>query len=206
MNNALLMQHVYGGTDYVNLLKITAGRNLDYCLAHKFDFEMIVNDELPAAINQCGDWAKVHMIRAAMDAPYKFIVYLDPDTVIVDMNADLRDGCPLDKIGMCRHILTNPPYTIYLDHLNVGAIYISNCEATRAFVDRWLAGYPGTQEPPWWEQGVMARINDGTVVEIDAKWNATGKVNPSPNPVVLGFHGQGDVRQRFNDMCKAIGK
>jgi hypothetical protein len=58
----------------------------------------------------------------------------------------------------------------------------------------------------WWEQGVFNDINDGTVVEIDAKYNATGNVNPSPNPVVLGFHGQGDVRQRFNDMLKAIGK
>jgi hypothetical protein len=48
--------------------------------------------------------------------------------------------------------------------------------------------------------------NIGIGVEIDAKWNATGKVNPSPNPVVLGFHGQADVRGRFDQMCKAIGK
>jgi hypothetical protein len=203
-NDAVLMQHVYGGTNYTNLLKVTAGRNLDYCLAHKFDFEMVVNDEM---VPDTGDWAKIHMIRAAMEAPYKFIVYLDPDTVIADLTADLRDGCPPDKIGVCRHVLTNPPYNMYLDHLNVGALYVSNCEATKAFIDKWLAGYPGTKEPPWYEQGVMNKINDGTVVEIDAKWNATGQVNPSPNPVVLGFHGQGkDVLDRFNMMCKAIGK
>ncbi len=204
MNDAVLVQHVYGDTNYTNLLKVTAGRNLDYCLAHKFDFEMVVNDEYRP---ETGDWAKVHQIRAAMNAPYKYIVYLDPDTVIVDMAADLRDGCPLNGIGACRHILTNPPYAIYLDHLNVGALYISNCEATKIFMDKWLAGYPGTAEPPWFEQGVFNGINNGTVIEIDAKYNATGQVNPSPTPVVLGFHGQGTTTlDRFNLMCKAIGK
>jgi len=202
MNDALLIQHVSENSPHINLLKVTAARNLEYCLAHKMDFEMIVNGATPTQ----GDWDKIRMIRTAMQLPYQFIIYLDADTLIADMKADLRDGCPPGKIGACRHILKPETYRIYLDHLNVGALYFTNCDETRNFVDRWLEGYPGTTEPPWWEQGVMNKINDGTVVEIDAKWNATGNVNPSPNPVVLGFHGQGDVKRRFDLMLAALGK
>lgn len=201
-NNALLIQHCSADWDGINLLKVTAARNLEYCSTHQFDFEMLISGDSPKS----GDWEKVKLLRIAMELPYEFIVYLDADTVIVDMQADLRDGCPPEKIGACRHILTSPPYNVNLDHLNVGALYISNCEATRKFMDKWLEGAPGTSAPAWWEQGVFNNINDGTVAVIDDKYNATGKVNPSPNPVVLGFHGQGDVRTRFNLMCAAIGK
>ncbi len=201
-NDCLLIQQVSENSEHINLLKITTVRNLDYCLLHKTDYELLVSGNV---LDQ-GGWEKVRLIRAAMELPYKYIVYLDADTVIVDMKSDLRDGCPPDKIGACRHILTNPPYSAYLDHLNVGALYVSNCEATRAFVDEWLAGFPGTTDPPWYEQGVFNRLRGDIVIEIDAKYNATGQVNPSPNPVVLGFHGQGDVRQRFDLMCAAIGK
>ena len=203
MNDAIIIQHAYENTPYHNLLKITAPRIVEYCLLHKTDFELVINGE----VTKNGDWAKVPLIRSALEVPqYKYVIYLDPDTVIVDMTADLRDGCPPEKIGLCRHVLTSPPYSAELDHLNIGAIYLSNCEAVKQTVDRWLAGYPGMSDPPWWEQGVLAEVGSETVVEIDAKWNATGKVNPSPNPVVLGFHGQGDVKQRFDDMCRAIGK
>lgn len=202
MNDSLIIQHVSENCPHINLLKVTASRNLEYCLKHKMDFEMLVSGETPIQ----GDWDKVKLIRTAMEMPYKYIFYIDADTVIVDLEHDLRLGVPDGKIGLVRHILTSPPFNVNLDHLNVGVIFISNCDNTKAFVDKWLSGYPGTSEPAWWEQGVLNNINDGTVVEIDAKYNATGKVNPSPNPVILGFHGHGDVRQRFNDMLKAIGK
>lgn len=203
-NDAVIVQLVSANTEYINLLKLTAPRNLEYCLQHRFDFEMIVAGDPP----KNGDWNKMHLIRDLMEVPeYKYIVWLDADTVIADMSADLRDGCPVDHIGAVRHILKPPEFRIYLDHLNVGALYLYNCPETRAFVDRWILGCPGSPEPPWWEQGVMNNINDGTVVEIDAKWNATGKVNPSPAPVVLGFHGLGaNIKERFNLMCNAMGK
>jgi len=204
MNDALIIQHVSENSPHVNLLKITAARNLEYCLKHKMDFEMAVNGEIP----RTGHWDAIRMVRIAMEKPYQYIIYLDADTVIADLNADLRSGCPHEKIGATRHILKKEAYGIDLDHLNVGALYYYNCEATRAFVDKWLAGFPGTTEPSWFEQGVMNNINDGTVEEIDAKYNATGNVNPSPTPVVRGFHGQsgGNVRTLFDMMCAAIGK
>lgn len=202
MNDCLLIQHVSEGCPQINLLKIVAARNLEYCLLHKMDYRMEIRGEAPRQ----GHWDAIRMVRAEMEKGYKYIVYLDADTIIKDMKADLREGCPPEKIGACRHVLKKQDYGIDLDHLNVGALYFSNCDATRAFVDKWLDGYPGTTEPPWWEQGVMNKINDGTVVAIDNKYNATGKVNPSPSPVVLGFHGQGDVKRQFDLMCAAIGK
>lgn len=202
MNDAVLIQHVSENAPHINLLKVCAPRNLEYCLRHQFDYQMSVSGERPVK----GHWDAVKMIRSAMDKPYKYVIYLDADTIIMDMGADLRAGCPEGKIGACRHVLFPPVFTISLDHLNVGAIYVSNCEETRAFVDRWLAGEPGTIEPPWWEQGVFNGINDGTVVEIDAKYNSTFPVNHVEKPVVSGFHGRGDAKKQFDLMCTAIGK
>lgn len=202
-NDALLLSHVSENYEGANMYKLTAARNIEYCLRHKMDFELLISGEI---VGQ-GDWEKVRLIRLAMELPYKYIIWLDADTIIMDMDADLRDGCPSGKIGACRHILTSPPYTVNLDHLNVGAIYLSNCEETRKWMDYWLEGFPGTPDPPWFEQGEFNKRGGDIVVEIDAKWNATGEVNPSPHPVVLGFHGQGqNIRQRFDLMCKALGK
>ena len=202
-NDAILIQHVTGGYEGANMYKLTTPRNIEYCLKHKMDYELMIAGETIGA----GDWEKVRLMRVAMELPYKYVIWLDCDTIIIDMKADLRDGCPPGKIGACRHVLTNPPYSINLDHLNVGAIYISNCEETRKWMDYWLEGFPGFPEAPWFEQGEFNKRAGDMVVPIDAKWNATGQVNPSPNPVVLGFHGQGkDIRERFELMCKALGK
>ena len=200
MNDALLIQHCSGNSPHINLLKITATKNLEYCMRHKFDFSMVINGERPVT----GHWDAVRLVREAMDLPYKYIVYLDADAIIVDMEHDLRKGCPEGKIGACRHILTNPPFSMELDHLNVGVLYYSNCQETRDFVDKWLDKFPGTPQPAWWEQGAMNDINDGTVVEIDAKYNSTFPVNHVENPVVSGFHGRGDVRTQFDLMVSQI--
>jgi hypothetical protein len=201
-NDAILVQHVSENWEGANMFKVTAARNIEYILRHKMDYQMLIAGQ---DIDKIGDWAKVRLLRQTMEIEqYKYIIWLDCDTVIIDMDADLRDGCPPDKIGACRHVLTKPPYNLNLDHLNIGALYIQNTEANKKRMDDWLAGYPGPETPAWREQGVFNNIGIG--VEIDAKWNATGKVNPSPNPVVLGFHGQGDVRGRFDQMCKALGK
>lgn len=202
MNDGLIIQHVSENSPHMNLLKVTASRNLEYCMKHKFDFEMIVKGEIPTD----GHWDAVRLIRTAMELDYKYIVYLDADTVIADMKADLRDGCPEGKIGACRHVLDKARFGIDLDHLNVGVLYVSNCEETRAFVDKWLAGYPGTHEPPWREQGVFNKINDGTVVQIDDKYNSTYPVNHVENPVVSGFHGRGSPKIQFDLMLAALGK
>lgn len=201
-NNALLIQHVSGNIPHINLMRVTASRHLEYCLRHKFDCELIVSGE---PLTQ-GNWDVVRMVRTAMELHYQYIVYLDVDTVIMDLEADLREGCPPGHIGMCRHVLTKEKWGIDLDHFNVGAVYYSVCPETKAFVDKWLAGAPGTPEAPWWEQGVANRINDGTILAIDDKYNATPGVNMVDTPVVRGFHGQGDVLRRYNLMLEALGK
>ncbi len=203
-NDAVIIQHCYGDTPvYNNLMKVCGPRCLEYCALHQMDYRMLVD----GTYTNNGDWAKVDILRHVLNNEhYKYVIYLDPDTIIADMLADLREACPPGKIGACRHVLTRATYGIDLDHLNVGALYIDNCEATRLFVERWGMGRPGTTQPPWWEQGVFNKINDGTVVAIDDKYNTTGNVNPSPHPVVIGFHGQGNVHQRFLAMLQAIGK
>ena len=198
MNNALLIQHVSSNAPHINLLKVTAARHMEYCLAHHIDYQLSIGGEPYTK----GDWDKVRMLQAALEMPYQYVIALDADCLIVDMHADIRNGCPPGKIGACRHFLKQagcPP-----SHLNVGAVYVSNSEASRNFMARWLGLFPGTPSPMWWEQGAFNDLAGDEVEMIDDKWNSTAGVNLSPNPVVIGFHGQGDVKQRFALMRAAL--
>ena len=122
---------------------------------------------------------------------YQSVVWLDADTLITDMETDLRDAIQLEKIGACWHRIPQ------MDHWNVGALYLDDCEAVRDFVDQWLAEYPGLNDG-WMEQGAFNRLalQSKTVVTLSDKWNATLDVNMVPDAVVLGFHGQGDTKYR----------
>ena len=203
-NDAVLLQHVSQNSEHVNLLKITAARTLEYCQMHKMDFYLMVSGEIP----YFGDWSKVRIIRQLMNIPnYKYIIYIDADALIVDMDHDLRQACVEGKVGACRHDLKPPHYMQTLNHLNVGCLYVHNNQNSRDFMDKWLEGYPGTSDPCWWEQGVLNNImTPETVAEVDAKYNATGYANPCKHPVVKGYHGMGNVKVRFNMMLKDMGK
>ena len=202
--NAVLIQHAYPvGTfqdnDFVCMMELTKERNQKYCERFGFDFwyEVYADEErLPLT---SGSWMKVELIKKALEKGYEYIVWLDPDSMIYDDSIDLRKAFEDNKIGACWHRIPQ------LDHWNVGVLYIHNSEATRKFIDDWLASYP---PPPdgWAEQGVfnrMARASD-TVVTVSDKWNATLDVNMVPDAVVLGFHGQRDWKYRYSLMQKTM--
>jgi glycosyltransferase involved in cell wall biosynthesis len=205
-NDTLLIQvssENYEGSRQVGL---TYARNLDYCLKHKIDFQTILSNidnfraERPGEVG----WGKVAVIRRAMQcSQYRNIFYLDDDTIIADLETDLREACVPDKVGAVWHDLKQNGHI--LGHFNVGVLAVSNTEKVRKFFDDWLAGFPGTTDFPWWEQGVFNTL--GTKADIinrlGAEWNSVDYVNPVVKPVILGFHGYAD---RLNVMKEALAK
>jgi len=195
MNDALLIQQIYPDTPGVEMLEMNVEHNQRYCDAHGFDYWHKVENSIKGSDPLKGSWSKVELIRQGLAAGYRYVVWLDADTLICDVHTNLRDAIPPYKIGACWHRIPQ------LSHWNVGALYVESCPDTREFISQWLAQYPGANDG-WLEQGVFNRLakESRTVVTLSDKWNATLDVNMVPDAVVLGFHGQGDTPQRIKIM------
>jgi len=197
--SAVLIQHIYPDTPGVKLFDITREHHEKYCDKHGIDYQCVIDDPCPELDKNTGSWGKVELIRRAL-IEYDDVVWLDADTLIVDMDTSLVDGVQYGKIGACWQRIPQLPQ----GHWNVGALYLSSTMETMEFVQSWIAAYPPTDG--WLEQGIFNRLGHETniVVTLSDKWNATLDVSMVPDAVVLGFHGQGDPQFRYNSMKNAF--
>ena len=203
VNNAVLIQQVWEGAvgdkgDYLPLMELTKARNEAYCARHAFDFVYHVGTLDPKYASVWdGCWPKVELIQQALRKGYQYIVWMDPDALIRDLDTDLRDACPLG-IGACWMRIPQ------LDHWNVGVLYLQNTPEVVRFVDEWLAQFPGDKQ--WREQGVFNAMGmkSKVVFTIADRWNATMNYSMVPDAVVLGFHGNGDAPFRLSMMQETL--
>ena len=194
-NNAILIQQIYPDTEGVALLELTKQRNRDYCIRWKMDFQCLASaSSVKYADPVPGSWSKVELIKFALAKGYQYVIWLDADTVIADLETDLRDGC-VNGIGACWQRIPQ------LNHWNVGALYMGNTPEIQNFIDEWLAGYPGLGDG-WNEQGVFNKLaRESRVVQtISDRWNATLNYTMVPDAVVLGYHGYGKTYERLQAM------
>lgn len=194
MNDAILIQQCYPGHGYEPMAELTKARNISYCNQWQIDYQLQIDAVVPEWPVENGGWAKIELIRRALDKGYKYVIWLDVDAMIYDLDTDLRKGCP-DGIGACYHRIPQ------LNHWNVGVMFMQNTSEVREFIVDWLKCYPGDGDG-WNEQGVFNRLGKTIkVVEtISDKWNATLNVNIVPDAVVLGFHGCGSAEKRYQLM------
>lgn len=204
MNDALIIQQVFPGFHYEQMIELTRERNKEYCNRHAFDYECLigVSDPKYSDADQ-GAWPKVDMIRKALFKGYRYVVWLDADALIADMDTDLRDGC-IDGIGAC-WMRVPQPGGMY-NHWNVGVLFVQNSHKVREFLSDWLAEYPG--EYQWKEQGVFNKLamKSKVVQTISDRWNSTIVYSEVPDAVILGFHGDGDANQRYRHMQETLEK
>jgi hypothetical protein len=196
MNNAILIQQAwigdFGVGDYLPLLRLTKERNAAYCEQHNFDYIAMEGTEgLKYTDVLKGCWTKIELIQRALAQGYQYIVWLDPDALIKDLDTDLRDGC-IKGVGACWHRIPQ------LNHWNTGVLFVQNTPDTVKFIDEWFASYPG--QPQWMEQGEFNRLamRSKTVQTISDRWNATLNYSIVPDAVILGYHGNGSAQQRLN--------
>ena len=205
--NAVLIQQVWIGEfpnpsgvgSYEPMMELTKERNEAYCKKHNFDYWHIVGTEgLKAGDIYAGCWTKIELIQRALEKGYEYIVWLDPDALIKDMDTDLRDGC-INGIGACWHRIPQ------LNHWNVGVLYVKNTPEVKAFIDEWLSAYPGPRSG-WNEQGVFNKMGmrSKVVQTISDRWNATLNYTFVPDAVVLGYHGNGSAKQRYDMMSATL--
>jgi hypothetical protein len=202
MNNAVLIQQIsltdlYPGS-YIPAIELTKERNEEYCKKFNFDYLLLMGEgDLKYADVTKGGWAKIELIQRAMEQGYEYIVWLDADALIKDMNTDLRLGC-VEGIGACWMRIPQ------LNHWNVGVLYVRNSVESKKFIDEWLATYPGA--PQWMEQGEFNKMamKSKVVQTISDRWNATINYSIVPDAVVLGYHGYGSAAQRTEAMRSTL--
>lgn len=197
----ILIQHIHANTPGVRMLELTEARHKDYCNRHGYYYRAVIGNPLPDIPPEAGNWARIKLIKDALDEGFDHVIWLDADTLIYDMGTPLADAVQENKIGVCWHRIPQ------LHHWNIGAMYMDNAPEVREFVKNWLASYPPPNDG-WLEQGVFNRLARGgnTVVTISDKWNATFDVSMVPDAVVLGFHGQGDTDYRAEMMKRTLDK
>jgi hypothetical protein len=193
MRDAILIQHATPDMGFDKMIYLTREHNQAYCEKFNFDYRCEISNYERHV--ETGQWMKIKLIQEALQAGYKYIVWIDADAMIINPSVDLRDATQADKIGACWHRIPQ------LHHWNVGVLYVGNSDNVVNFVDQWMASYPAPNDG-WFEQGVFNRMGmtDSTVTTISDKWNATIDVSMCPDAVVLGFHGQGDSEYRYNQM------
>jgi hypothetical protein len=182
---AILIQQASGPC--LEMLATSHARHEAYARRHGLAFWSVrgaVQQHLPPY------WDKIPLIMAALRLEVDLVVWLDADTLIVDLNQDLRralsGGAP---IGMCRHEV---PWEDQAWHFNAGVIVVRNTEAARWFFRQvWERG---PTKIMWQEQGRMLhllRAHPELVQTLDNKWNSAEGVNESPCPVIRAWHGWG---------------
>ncbi len=195
--NAILIQQVYPmeQNSFKPMLELTRQRNRDYCIRWQMEYQCLESASSPKYADPfTGSWSKVELIKMALNDGYKYVIWLDADALIKDIDTDLRDGC-INGIGACWQRIPQ------LNHWNVGVLYCVNTPQVKEFIDAWLEGFPGLGDG-WNEQGVFNKLamQSKVVQTISDRWNATLNYSMVPDAVVLGYHGYGSAQERFEAM------
>jgi ADP-heptose:LPS heptosyltransferase len=179
----MLLQQASGR--YTRMLDVSGSSHNAYAARHGLTFCAVRGD---LQCERAAHWNKVLLIQRALENGFELVVWLDADTLIVNLEADLRealgDGPP---IGMCRHPI---PWEEQPWHFNSGVIFVRNTPLAHEFFQRvWDAG---PVQHRWQEQLRINQVSGqmpAAVQAIDAKWNSTLNVNACKNPVIQAWHG-----------------
>ncbi|MEP6754023.1 MAG: hypothetical protein ABJA67_00865, partial [Chthonomonadales bacterium] len=181
------------------LLDITRQRHEQYAKLHNMDY---VCQYGPQQSERPAMWDKIPvLIDLLKRRKYKYIFWMDADTLIVDMGRDMRSSAPESSwLGMVTH--GNPPY------YNNGVMHVKNCPQALVFLEAVWNHYPVASA--WEDNEAVIKVLEQNpalrsgVTIISDDWNSTVGQNQSPQPVVVAWHGFGSAEARRNSMVQAF--
>ena len=171
---------------YGALLDLTEARHRAYAERHRMAYVRV--DGPVADPSWPGHWDQIRLLLNLLGEGAEAVFWLDADTLIVDEDADLRDGLGDGLVRMARH--PGPPA-----HWNCGVLLARNALGVVLFLRATLERGPG--EAPWYQQAVMNELLAlprwrHLVSRLDDRWNATFGVSEVARPAVVAWHdGQG---------------
>lgn len=207
MKDAIIITQCYKfpQNDFRPMMELARPVHQAYADKWGMDYLTVVGSVVPEWILEMGGWAKLELCRQMLVKGYQYVFWVDADALIVDINTDLRAGCP-DGIGLVEH----HGFRVPGPHLNVGVMLIRNSERVIKFFEEWITRYPGTDKFPWREQGEAHKMRqdpewEGIVHEIHAKWNSCMDGGSHVEDAVIeAWHGMGSGVQRYAQMLARI--
>jgi hypothetical protein len=156
-------------------------------------------------------WDKIALIQCALQVrSYRYLVYLDADTVVERLDVDPRSAValPAAPIGMVRHAA--PIGGMQIVHRNAGAIYVRVCPQVPAFFDAVWNDADCFDPFGWHDQAAINDVAsrpefDGLVGVLPDRWNSTYRTNEAPDAVVSAWHGA-SLDDRLRLMCGAVAR
>lgn len=161
-------------------------------------------------------WAKIRIIQALLNEGFEFILWVDADAVVVDMEPDIRDEVRDGKdLFLVKHVLTvhpMPGMVVTLDVPNTGIMLLRNSDWTDAILHQ-LWDYEEYVSHRWWENAALIHlmgyhrllrrdalnVPDPVVLArvrwLDPRWNVVPDAGaPVPRPIIR-HHTRGASRQ-----------
>ena len=152
--NAAIVQIGVGG-DYAGMVEDHRARHESYCKRWGFDFIPVTEMADPR-------WGRLTMVRDLLDK-YEYVVYLDSDTLVANLDVDLRDALPCGDYGMVMHPFSWPYGS---SHWNAGVVYARSTEMTKLFLTAaYVARFPDPEH--WLEQNSINHL-----LWFHPKWQA----------------------------------
>lgn len=180
MQDAILIQSWFT-PDYRQMIDLTRDRHAFY--AKKHDMDYLPNDLTASGITtgqKC--YQDIKTIKSALDKGYEFVINMDIDAIIWDLNRDLREAC-IDIRGVRFDAMR-------VKHVNIGITYIRNCEITRRFIKAWEAQAIGRQASQFGSQnGFNIVTGQMGIPPLDPTWNYCYSQHKGiDKPAVRGYH------------------
>jgi galactosyl transferase GMA12/MNN10 family len=173
------------GEHYGGMISDHTPRHLAYC--EKFGFEFRAYTQfIDQSLNV--SWNKVLMLRNLLAEGVPYIVYMDADTMIQNMNLDLREATPpFAWLGLSAHP------TAWLGrnfHYNCGVMYIRNVPVAHQFFDIvWQNRGKFEDEQTVMNAMLLDHRMQAGFVTLPHQWNANINSMPHHDAIIAAWHG-----------------
>ena len=211
VNTAVIFQP-YFSDDRLPMVELTRERHQAYADKHRFDLNYFDVRKVFSDVTQ--DTAQEGMVYYVYNLMnrYNTIAWLDLDTLIWDMDVDLR--LATDTTGAVRFQADKPMadgdlrefhFGAWHNHLNCGVVYIRRNDFTVKFVAEWfaLAREIGTWYSAQNAYNILAIKYK--LPDMDVRWNYNRNRHPAcDNPIVRGYHGYMGIEAKMNEIRKDL--
>lgn len=201
LSDALLFQ-VGIGPAFETMLEVSRERHTVYCQRHGFDFWRWTAAPQPVPPM----WQRYFGVLKAFDLGYKFVVHLDADCLIANMDVDLRSATDA-PLGMRRGQAPGGEPV----NFNGGVMFAR--PGSRGFFAEMVRRAPAEdvkQDGPWWQlpDGEARIMNEmlaspawrSCVQTLDCRWNCVQGLDDYAQPCIVAWHGIPDVAKRIANM------
>jgi len=187
--------HYYTSDDYLPMLELTKARHQAY--ADKWDFDLIAMDIRKLDKQGKNNSSNIINFLGYLLRSYEYVVRLDIDTLIWDMETDLRTAT--DEIGAVLYQANRPvpQGNLYMHkfggkswHFNIGAVYVKRSDFTVAFIKEWADLTRAFNSTYGSQNAFNILALKYEVAPLDCRWNYTrNRHGECLDPVVMGYHG-----------------